>query len=268
MTAFIADHTGTMAPPADWIRPVHIGAVLVDPAQRGVEPDTSYDGTLSGETAYADLRLMRYIGATFPHDAGPLAVMQYRRVFFLGRPSPLDKRMQHLRLRCALKPYRQRLAPMADRAAYLSHLAAQSPDILRHSLGRADIVANRWNLRKTSLEQQFLSSNALIYPNDPAPLAAWDELKAILTRKMGADVVQRTLAGHSGYLNNCFITSRAEFSRYHDFLFETLDELAAYKNVFRLFGYFAERIQTVYLNHRQSTDADYTIRSKAIVMFD
>ena len=263
MTVFVADHRGELATSSQWLRPVHIGAAVAPVA--GIEPDTTVPDSLSGKTAYADLRLYDYVAKAYEGRCEFVAIQQYRRQFFLGVPDPANRVLLDLRSAAAVSDEGQFEIDPRQRDAYLFHLRGVSDHDLWLELDGAAIIANRWSFGEVSVEDQYLGSIADLYPGEVAYIDAWHDMRSLLEGLAGSDVVAASLGATFGYFNNCFVTSWAEFRRYSDFLFEVLDGLQAYDEVFRIYGYLAERVFCVYAALQASTRPDFTIRSRSMM---
>jgi hypothetical protein len=265
VSVFIADHSGEITTTSDFLRPVHIGAALAAPGTLGPEPDTTVPHSLSPYPVFADLRLYDYIGKAYRGLCEYVAIQQYRRWFFIRSA---DSRTGNLAsLERVVSRVDDGLVGIArrERDLYLTYLAGLTDDALREELGRDTFVGNRLTF-EVNLEDQYLISTADAYPDQPEYIDAWHDMRAALERSVGDEVVDATFSNDSGYFNNCFITTWDEFEQYRAFLFGILDELAQYREVFRLFGYLAERIFCVYVRHQTVVRSEFSISSKPLML--
>ncbi|MEO9457523.1 MAG: DUF4422 domain-containing protein [Lentilitoribacter sp.] len=264
MTTYIADHAGAINIQSRNLRPIHIGAGMCELEARGLEPDTKAANSLSTSHVYADLRLYHHIRNEYAGRASHVAIMQYRRMFFLGKPYFWQKSLKAMNYASLSQSGGEVPIDVKSRDEYLAHLARLSDRVLRNEIGSADFLANEMSFEtlNLSVEQQYIDAIKLLYPDQPEYVDAWYDLRSILERMTSRTVVANCLDGHWGYFNNCFVSSWENFVRYYDFLFEALDGLAEYNEVYRLFGYLAERIFGVYVTYSR-----LRVSSRAILRF-
>ena len=122
MTAFIADHKGFLLSQSDFLRPIHIGAALCNKKSLGPEPDNFSIANISRCEAYADLRLYDYIYKHYKGSCETLALLQYRRMYYLGSPQLSNFRSQLIRVKMNLNIGAQKNIRSEFRHKYLSHL--------------------------------------------------------------------------------------------------------------------------------------------------
>jgi len=263
MTAFIADHKGFLLSQSDFLRPVHIGAALCNKKSLGPEPDNFSIDNISRCEAYADLRLYDYIYKHYKGSCETLALLQYRRMYYLSSPQFSNFRSQLIRVKMNLNIGAQKNIRSKFRHEYLSHLLNQTDECLQSELYGNDIIVNRKFLRTQSVQEQYLSAIAKIYPSQTEYLDAWHDMRLVLERELSPRLVSDCLDGNVCYINNCFITDWDNFEKYYLFLFGIIDELSIYDEVFRLFGYLSERILYPYL-----AASNLKVKSKAMMFFD
>ena len=264
MPVFIADHTGSIGIQSPNLRPVHIGAGLIQDGTIGPEPDTQAAGSLSKHTVYADLRLYHHVRHVYDGRASHVAIQQYRRMFFPGRPLPWQRSLKNLGAETLSLTEAETTVDFDLRGAYLTHLSRQSDRVLRQEIGDADFLANRmtFGAKGKTVERQYTGAIKVLYPHQSEYVDAWYDLREILERMTSTDVVAHCFDGQTGYFNNCFVSSWKSFVRYYEFLFEALDGLKQYNQVFRLFGYLAERVFGVFLWHTSAR-----VTSRAMMKF-
>lgn len=263
MTVFIADHLGAMHEQSPTFRPIHIGAALVDPAERGPEPDIVAPHSISAQTAYADLRMLHHIRHVYEGACANVAIMQYRRMFLIGDAKRSDPSLERLHKEDAASDIEFAATPLALRASYVAHLKNLDPSALPRLLEGCDFIANKVGFVGRSVQTQYIGSIKLDYPDQPEYVEAWMTLRRLLELRLGDSLVGEYLDGGFGYMNNCFISSWRCFADYCEFLFDILGLLEAYRDVYRLYGYLAERIFAVYLAHR-----DMVVKSRRLMFFD
>ena len=266
MTIYIADHTGTLTADARHVVPVHIGAALVDADVSGPVTDMDNSDSISSQASYADLRLMRYVGATAPRDGPAIAIMQYRRMFFLGEPYPWQRRVKRLWREFHASDTPEGLVPPFRREVYLNYLSHRSRHLTSRILKGADVIANQMVFNDMTVEEQYLQTITDHYVGEEAYVDAWHDMRKAAEGMVGSDAVVHALDCNSGCVLSCFVAPRAEFFRYHDFLFELIDRLSNYREVFRLYGYLAERIQNIYLAAR-SREGDFRVDAQRLMLF-
>ena len=259
MPIFIADHTGTIDLQTRNLRPIHIGAGLSNADARGPEPDTTAVGSISSLPVFADLRLYHHVRHLYEGRASHVAIMQYRRMFALGKPfywqKPLERdALNTLHLMAGSKSGGEVSVNAGLRDQYLCHLSGLSDRCLKRETGGADFIANEMDFEVygQNVEMQYLEAIRDLYPEQIEYIDAWHDMRIILERMTSRVVVANCFDYYRGYFNNCFVSSWDSFLDYHDFLFEVLECLQQYRGVFRLYGYLAERIFGVYLMHSRS----------------
>lgn len=247
MPIFIADHTGTIQTQSKNLRPIHIGAALIEDAKLGKEPDNIAQNSISSKAVFADLRVHHHIRNVYENNTNFVAIMQYRRMYVLGTPKPEHKDLNELY--AIAQSQSEGVIPVGEcyRDPLLRYLAQQDDNCLQRELGSDDFIANRLNFGQRSVETQYLDAIKILYPNQLEYIDSWYDMRRILEQKVSKDVVRKCLDGNEGYFNNCFISSWKKFVSYYDFLFDVLDKLKQYENVYRLFGYLGERIFHVFL---------------------
>lgn len=263
MPIFIADHQAEISLQSKFLRPIHIGAALQPRSQHGVEPDLMSLDSLSSQTSYADIRVFHHIRNTYDESAKAVAIFQYRRMYFLGRVFPWQKRL--LEMRSSLPQHGESLIQVDNnlRDLYLKNLSKQSDRRLLLELGDYDFIANRHNFGNLSLENQYLESTKNLHPDQPEYLDAWYDLRKVLNEMVGVETVSKCLDGSVGYFNNCFVSGWSDFVSYYDFLFEVLDKLSDFRELPRVYGYLAERIFGIYLETRHAR-----LQSRSLMFFD
>ena len=254
MPIFIADHTGTIDLQTRNLRPIHIGAALSNADARGPEPDTTAVGSISSLPVFADLRLYNHVRHLYEGRANYVAIMQYRRMFALGEAFFWQKSQNTLHLMAGSQSGGEVSVNAGFRDRYLRHLSGLSDRHLKLETGGADFIANEMNfgVYRQNVEVQYLEAIKGIYPGQIEYIDAWHDMRVILERMTSQAVVANCFDYYRGYFNNCFVSSWKSFLNYYDFLFEVLERLRQYRDVFRLFGYLAERAFGVYLMHSKS----------------
>tara|TARA_B100000780_G_scaffold269542_1_gene228423 strand:+ start:1294 stop:2094 length:801 start_codon:yes stop_codon:yes gene_type:complete len=263
MTAFIADHTGLLRSQSDFLRPVHIGAALCDDNLIGPEPDHLSANNISRCEAYADLRLYHHIYKNYKGKCEHLAILQHRRMYYLGLPAFSDFKSQLIRGKSNISRSTKITVTGAFKQRYLSHLLRQTDECLRSEFYGSDVVANKVSFKKQSVQEQYLSALKATYPSRPEYLDAWYDMRSILEREISPSLVSKCLDGNVCYVHNCLITDWDNFEKYYHFLFYVIDELSDYSEVFRLFGWLSERILGVHL-----AALNLNVRPKTIMFFD
>ena len=254
MPIFIADHTGTIDLQTRNLRPIHIGAALSTADACGPEPDTTAVGSISSLPVFADLRLYHHVRHLYEGRVNYVAIMQYRRMFVLGKPFFWQKPIHTLRVTAGSQSGGEVSVNAGLRDRYLRHLSSLSDRKLKQEIGGADFVANKmdFGIYKQNVEMQYLEAISELYPGQIQYTDAWHDMRVILERMTSQVVVANCFDFYRGYFNNCFVSSWDSFLDYYDFLFEVLECLKQYRDVFRLFGYLAERAFGVYLMHSKS----------------
>lgn len=248
MPVFFADHTGKMKRHNAFFRPVHIGAALVAPEERGPEPDCNYPASLSDNPAYADLRLYHYlrsIGSELPEH---IAIMQYRRRFIF---TPAVKEYPKLSEVSQYDPFHR--PPEAEYKMttevaefYDEILSRKSDDVLQEVLGQKRFMTCRLELKTNDLGRQYLRSISRLYPDEPRYQSIlYDAIRSMI-RLIGHKRVDFAVKQGFSLTNNCFVTRKPDFLDYSSFLWTVLDDLKSYDDCFRIYGYLAERIFSVY----------------------
>lgn len=263
MPIFIADHTGSLISNTDFVRPIHIGAELANGGCIGQEPDNLAPGNISHKQSYADLRAFHHIRRQYEGQCDYVAILQYRRMYVLGTPHQHDPRLLDIESDVAIRNRGVRKIDMQWRSAFLRYFETRDETLLRDELGDAQFIANGFRFPKRTVARQYLGTTKKTYPGQPEYLDAWHDMRRVLERKTSADVVAQGLDGHSGYFNNCFVARWADFQDYTDFLFDVLGDLNQYDDLFRVFGYLAERVFGVYV-------AAYApkVQSRAMMFFE
>lgn len=249
------------------MRPVHIGAALVEPHLRGPEPDCVHVGHVSREVAYADLRLHHYLANLPEPPSGVIAIMQYRRMYHFGGTGPFDMKGCFLDWRISRKKSDAVRVPLATRPAHLDRLSRLRTDDLVKILGRHGAVMSRHNKSTDGLENAYIKAFRASHPDDGRYVDGWHAMRRVLETFVGKKTTDDVLDGSTGYFHNMMITHWDEFKLYTDFLFAVLAELEDYRSTPRLFGYLAERIQTVYVLHRQIQKRSFAVKHRPIMMF-
>ena len=254
MPIFIADHTGTVDLQTRNLRPIHIGAALSNAETCGPEPDSTAVGSISSLPVFADLRLYHHVRHLYEGRGNYVAIMQYRRMFALGKPFFWQIPIHALHLAVGCQSGGEVSVNAGHRDLYLRHLSRLSDRHLRNEIGGADFVANQmdFGVYRQSVEEQYLEAIKILYPGQIEYIDAWYDMRAILERMTSQVVVANCFDLYRGYFNNCFVSSWESFLNYYDFIFEVLERLKQYLDVFRLFGYLAERAFGVYLMHSKS----------------
>lgn len=249
------------------VRPIHIGAALVDPKERGPEPDCLTEPNLSTKTAFSDLRMHYYVSRLDLPDNQVIAIMQYRRMFYLKQPGLFDIRGQHLsrRLGNSKKDYAR--VRVSFRDAYLQELSNLTQNQLAELLGGETAIMSGHRLSLQGLERAYLDTIPDLFPGDDRYLDAWFKMRTLLEERVGKQLVKSVLEGQQGYFHNAMVTTWAEFKSYSEFLFGILDEMPEFHNVPRVLGYLGERIQPVYVRYRQASGPKFTIRHQRIMFF-
>ena len=263
MTTFIADHKGILVSQSNFVRPVHIGSALCEKKVLGPEPDNLFTNNISRCEAYADLRLYDHIYKQYRGNCEILAILQYRRMYYLGYPEFYNARSQLIRLKMNLTTGAEKTIRSEFRPIYLSHLLTQSDDCLWRELLGNDFVVNRKCFRNHSVQEQYLSAVKTLYPSQTEYVDAWHDMRIVLEREISPSLVSECFDGNICYINNCLITDWNNFEKYYLFLFHIINELSVYKKVFRLFGYLSERILGLFLLF-----SNKTFKSKSMMVFD
>jgi hypothetical protein len=265
VSVFIADHSGLITTVSEFLRPVHIGAALADAGSIGPEPDTTVPNSLSSHPVFADLRLYDYISKTYAGRCDLVCIQQYRRWFFLHEPESHPRNLSALERVMSNEDGGLVGIAHRERDLYLEYLADLTDETLRRELGDDTFVANRLSF-EVNLEDQYLISTSDLFPDQPEYIDAWHDMRAALGDQAGAEIVETALSANSGFFNNCFIATWEEFERYRIFLFDILEELDDYRDVFRLYGYLAERIFSVYVTLQALERPEFGIRSKPLMV--
>jgi hypothetical protein len=222
--------------------------MLADAKSHGPEADNIARGSPSAQLAYADLRAYHHIRNIYDGTADYVAIMQYRRMFFIGKPSPWRFSVKSLKKLSVSQNESEIVADANLRAAYLLHLKSQSDRVLYRMLHNYDFIANRMDFRifNLTVQNQYLDAVKTLYPENEAYTAAWFDLRCIVEKLTSPSTVRDAFDGYQGYFNNCFVSSWPSFCMYYDFLFEVIDKLEQYRSVPRLYGYLAERVLGLY----------------------
>lgn len=267
MALFIADHTGLVQSSGGLVRPVHIGAAHLPPVFRGPEPDCNVPGHASLEVAYSDLRLHHYLSRLKQPPSEIVAIMQRRRLYFFGQRHFVDFAGRFFEKKTAQHTSDSKWTPAWYRDTYVRRLAMVSQSELETFLGDADAVMSGLNTSPKSIHDTFLKGTTEIYQDDPRVVEAWTALRKVLNDRVGEDIVKEALDGSYGYYHNMMVTRWDWFLAYTEFLFSVLGELEAYRDMPRLFGYLAERIQTVYVHHLKAKDPTLKIKHRRVLKF-
>lgn len=269
MPIFIADHTGTLRAEGSFLRPIHIGAALsIGPL--GPNPDTEFAGNISDQAHFADIRVYDYIDRWAAAHGAPefVAIMQYRRYLMLpsggGFPASLNTLLTMRQ--DTVMPYVINKMSETQWQTYLAYLAEQSDQLLGRELGNYTFLANRIRMNKKNLAEQYLTSIAKDYPGDPAYIAIWHDMIAVAEHLLGKSRVAYAIGLPRGYYNNMFVTRWQDFAEYKSLLWRIFDELDAYKTNFRIFGYLAERIFSIYLAARFGDGIENAVSNRPIYM--
>ena len=267
MPVFIADHTGSLQTRSSFVRPIHIGAALCDQKDRGQEPDL-WAHSISEKASYADLRLWHYLGALSFEDTTPIAIMQYRRMFFLGKPNILNRGRKLRKQAKAIQISDTFQSPQdaSLRDPYLKWLARQSDRTLTKMLGDTSLIVNETSFPNHTLQAQYKVSIANLYPDEMVYWEAWDKMRACLENRLGRESVAASLNGKAGCMNNMMVGRAKDVLAYRSFLFDVLGELSEYENVFRIYGYLAERIQSAWVAHQVAKNG-FQVRHQAVMLY-
>jgi len=268
MSVFIADHTGKIPSIGRCVRPVHIGAAMVDPDQRGPEPDCLTEPNISATVAFADLRLHNYVARLdIPNDQ-VIALMQYRRMFYIGTSrlfSAHERRLYRKSQNSGADCFK---APLKKRPAYLRRLSMLTDKDLSSFLGGDAAVMSGHALSEQGLQPGFLAGVEELYPGDVRYKSAWFKMREVLEARVDPRLVKQQFDAQSqAYFHNAMVTTFFTFKAYADFLFDILGELHEYEDVPRVFGYLAERIQSVYVDHIQANDPTFTVRRQPLIFY-
>ncbi len=268
MSIFIADHMAKIGNIGGLVRPVHIGAALFAPADRGPEPDCLTQPNLSEKVAYADLRLHHYVaGLGLPKDQ-VIALMQYRRMYYLRSPAWYDLQGRRLRHKSSNGATDSIKVAERHRNGFLRQLSALTQDDLVQFLGKDTAVMSGHALSEGGLQPGYLAGSEALFPGDARYIDVWFALREVLQARVGPDLLKGVFDQQAqAYFHNTMVTTWGVFKDYADFLFGVLDELRDFADAPRMFGYLGERIQTVYVLHQQQTNAAFNIRTQPLMFY-
>jgi hypothetical protein len=259
---------GALSSPGGMVRPIHIGSALVDPSARGPEPDCLRQHNISDKIGFADLRLHHYVSQLDLPPDHIIAIMQYRRMFFLGQPRLFAPREQFL--------YRKLKNTSSDkwnvstryRDSYLKRIARLTQEDLLKTLNGHTAILTGHARCQDGLEQDYLTGTQDLFPDDVRYVDAWYDMRRLLEKRVGTALVAEVLDGPRGYFHNAIVTSGAEFKAYADFMFDLFDDMPEYHHVPRILGYLGERLQPVYIRHRQKTAPQFRVKHQRIMFFN
>ncbi len=267
MSIFIADHLGELTAKNKLVRPIHIGAATCKPSERGPEPDCATADNLSDTVSFSDLRMHYYVAQLdLPNDQ-TIAIMQYRRMFFLGRPYWFQRRLR--RVTRQLQEGVSEACPVRwkRRNAYLKHLNRVRQGDLDRVLSGANFVVSGHRLSTQGLQDAYLKYCAVSHPDQTAYVDAFLAMREVLEGKVDPHLVSSALEGRQGYFHNMMVCRFSDFKSYTGFLFGVLDELKEFQTTPRLMGYLAERILPVFLASRMQQDPACLIKEQKIMFF-
>ena len=270
---FVSDHRGLAGISSPVLRPLHIGAASYPESQSTAERDDLAPDSISSVHGFADVRAYHHVARAYAGKLDAVGFMQYRRALVIGDPDPADPELARV-LRAAEETSAHQIEvshTVFER--YGEHLKSQTADQIFGALDEVDFVVNKaihhadesLDSRYLTVESQYLLSICETYPGDDRYVAAWMAVRAALERKLGRETLEHYLASDYGYYNNSFLCRWSDFEDYNRFLFEMLDAAAAWRDLYRVFGYIAERVFTCYIRHLQDTRPDFRIREVAML---
>ncbi|WP_114008027.1 DUF4422 domain-containing protein [Cohaesibacter intestini] len=257
---FVADHLGRCRLSSDLFEPIHIGQALSD-AKTDAEGDAGYDGSLSHLVSYADMRCLHHVWRRKAGQHAIIGLQQYRRLFLfpqhVGQHSETTRRILNSAKR--LNHY-QYWVDEQDFEAYVAYCETIRPEDIKGLLANHDIIVNQGQFfRSLSIEEQYLESINEAYPDDGRYIDAWFDFKQVLQSKLGEAFVDDALNDTVGHFNNVFIARSELAYEYATLAFEIFAALDQWKDLFRIYGYLAERLFTVFVKYKQVKDAAFRI---------